>query len=131
MVKEPSCLLILSTIKTRPNGNVTTVALSPLCALFRTWCNVSFYRQNSVKTLLTFQVNYFSFLKTSSPSNTGNSNRAKVPSSLKGKLLCSESVCDRSMVAHWYAICFVPGGPGFKSQQGRELLILNKKELLI
>ena len=25
----------------------------------------------------------------------------------------------RSMVAHWYAICFVPGGPGFKSWQGR------------
>ena len=33
--------------------------------------------------------------------------------------------------SHWYAICFVPGGPGFKSRQGRELLILNKKELLI
>ena len=28
------------------------------------------------------------------------------------------------MVAHWYAICFVPGGPGFKSRQGRELLLL-------
>ena len=28
------------------------------------------------------------------------------------------------MVAHWYAICFAPGGPGFKSRQGRELLIL-------
>ena len=25
----------------------------------------------------------------------------------------------RSTVAHWYAICFVSGGPGFKSRQGR------------
>ena len=31
-------------------------------------------------------------------------------------------------VAHWYAICFEPGGPGFKSLQ--ELLVLNKKEEL-
>ena len=38
---------------------------------------------------------------------------------------------NRSTAAHWYAICFVPGGPGFKSRQGRKLLILNKKELLI
>ena len=30
----------------------------------------------------------------------------------------------RSTVAHWYAICFALGGPGFKSQQGRELLLL-------
>ena len=37
-------------------------------------------------------------------------------------------VRDRSTVAHWYAICFVPGGPRFKSWQGRELLILNKTE---
>ena len=29
---------------------------------------------------------------------------------------------------YWYAICFVPGGPRFKSRQGRELLILSKKE---
>ena len=34
----------------------------------------------------------------------------------------------QSTVAHWYAICFIPGGPRFKSRQGRELLILNKKE---
>ena len=40
------------------------------------------------------------------------------------------SYLNRSTVAHWYAICLVPGGPGFKSPQGRELLILNKKELL-
>ena len=32
------------------------------------------------------------------------------------------------MVALWYAICFIPGGPRFKSWQGSELLILNKKE---
>ena len=32
------------------------------------------------------------------------------------------------MSVHWDAICLVPGGPGFKSRQGRELLILNKKE---
>ena len=31
----------------------------------------------------------------------------------------------RSTVAHWYAICVVPGGPRFKFWQGRELLILN------
>ena len=35
---------------------------------------------------------------------------------------------NRSTVAHWYAICYLPGGPGFKSRQGRELLLLNKKE---
>ena len=33
----------------------------------------------------------------------------------------------QSTVAHWYAICFVTGGPGFKSRQGRELLIQEKK----
>ena len=32
------------------------------------------------------------------------------------------------MVARWYDISFVLGGPGFKSRQGRELLILNKKQ---
>ena len=32
------------------------------------------------------------------------------------------------MVAHWYAICFAPVGPRFKSRQGRELIILDKKE---
>ena len=37
----------------------------------------------------------------------------------------------QSTVAYWYAICFIPGGPGFKFRQRRELLILNKKELLI
>ena len=31
-------------------------------------------------------------------------------------------------MAHWYAICFIPRGPGFKYRQGRELLILNKNE---
>ena len=36
---------------------------------------------------------------------------------------------NQSMVEHWYAICFVSGGPMFKSRQGRELLILNKKEI--
>ena len=35
---------------------------------------------------------------------------------------------NQSTVAHWYAICYVPGGPGLKSPQGRELLILDKKE---
>ena len=47
-------------------------------------------------------------------------------------ILSNMAVCNfvkyRSTVAHWYVICFSPGGPGFKSRQGRELLILNKKE---
>ena len=33
---------------------------------------------------------------------------------------------DRSTVAHWYVICFSPGGPGFKSRQG--MIFQNKNE---
>ena len=36
-----------------------------------------------------------------------------------------------STEAHWYAFCFGPGGPGFKPWQGRELLILNKREVMM
>ena len=32
----------------------------------------------------------------------------------------------RSTVAHWYVICFSPGGPGFKSRQGT--IFQNKNE---
>ena len=35
----------------------------------------------------------------------------------------------RSTVAHWYAICFVLGGPGFKSLQGRELNTFSNTKL--
>ena len=33
---------------------------------------------------------------------------------------CIFGYVDRSTVAHWYAGCFIPGRPGFKSRQGRE-----------
>ena len=36
------------------------------------------------------------------------------------------SISNRSTVAHWYVICFSPGGPGFKSRQGT--IFQNKNE---
>ena len=36
------------------------------------------------------------------------------------------NVNNRSTVAHWYVICFSPGGPGFKSRQGT--IFENKNE---
>ena len=62
--------------------------------------------------------------KRHTPWGRGSVKIVKLQTSRFGKLLD----LNRSTVAHWYAICFVPGGPRFKSRQWRELFILNKNK---
>ena len=54
--------------------------------VLKTWTEEDIHRQSLVKTFATFQVNYFSFSKTSSHNNAGNLKSAKVPSFPKGNL---------------------------------------------
>ena len=47
-----------------------------------------------------------------------NSKILEISKSLNLEVSRSLNLKNRSTVAHWYVICFSPGGPGFKSRQG-------------